>query len=129
MYPEGKHILLIDSDAQRRRLSQRVLTEEGFIVTAVAEGFSAIRAAAGRRFALAVVAAELPGTLDGVATMRQIRVRQPWLKALFISDPAGRPAWPDPERDDLIGPHFHRRELLGCTFELLERVHARGRAG
>jgi len=120
MYPEGHHILLIDSEARRRQHSARVLAAEGFAVTAVAEGFSAIRAA-GRRFAVAVVAVDLPGALDGLATLRQLRARQPWLKALFTGDPARRPRRLDPDRDDFIAAAFHPHELLGCVFELLQR--------
>ena len=125
MYPEGKHILVIDSDAKRRQQSERVLADEGFAVVAVAEGFTAVRLAAGRRFALAVIAVDLPGTLDGVQTLRQIRARQPWMKALFTGDAAHRPPPPDRDRDDFIGAPFRRRELLGCVFELLQRDAAR----
>ena len=120
MYPDGQHILLINSEAQRRQHCERVLAAEGFAVTAMAEGFSAIRAT-GRRFALAIVAVDLPGTLDGVATLRQLRSRQPWLKALFTGDPARRPRRLDPDRDDFITAAFHSHELLGCVFELLQR--------
>jgi DNA-binding response OmpR family regulator len=90
-------------------------------VTAVAEGFSAVRAAADHRFALAVVAVDLPGVLDGVATLRQMRGRQPRLRALFTGDPTRRPPRLDADRDDFIGAPFQRRELLGCVFELLQR--------
>lgn len=121
MYPEGQHILLIDSEAQRRQRCHRVLAAEGFAVTSVTEGFSAIRTAAGRRFALAVVAADLPGTLDGLATLRQLRARQPWLKALFTGSPARRPRRLDPDREDFIAAAFASHELLGCVFELLQR--------
>lgn len=121
MYPQGMHILVIDPETRRRQLSERVLADDGFTVTAVAEGLSAIRVAATRRFALAVVATDLPGTLDGAATLRQIRVRQPWLKALFTGDPARRPRHAGRERDDFIVTPFQGRELLGCVFELLQR--------
>jgi len=87
----------------------------------VAEGFSAIRAAARRRFALAVIAVDLPGTLDGTATLRQLRARQPWLKALFTGDPTSRPTRPDGDRDDFIPAGFRAHELRGCAFELLQR--------
>ena len=121
MYPEAQQIIVIDSDERRRQLSARVLGEEGFAVTAVAEGFSAIRAAGRCRFALALAAVQLPGTIDGPTTVRQVRARQPWLKALFTGDVAGRPWWPDPYCDDFIAAPFHRRVLLGCVFELLQR--------
>ena len=120
MYPEGKQILVIDDDATRRQLSERVLVSAGFAVTAVAHGFSAIRAADRRRFVLALAAASLPGMLDGAATVRQIRTRQPWLKALFTGDAAGRP-WPQRDCDEFISSPFRSCELLGGVFELLQR--------
>jgi CheY-like chemotaxis protein len=132
MYPETKQILVIDDDPERRTRCVRLLADEGFAVTAVAEGFSAIRAAAGQRFALAVAAMELPGTLDGPATLRQMRARQPWLKALFTGDAGQRPLWPGPDCDDFIAAPYHRRDLLGGVFELLQRqaggTPARGRS-
>ena len=121
MYPEEKHILVIDSQAPRQQHCERVLAAEGFAVTAVSEGFSAIRAVARGRFALAVVAVDLPGTLDGLATLRQLRARQPWLKALLTGDPACRPPRPDADRDDFIAEGFQAHELRGCVFELLQR--------
>src|SRR5437763_14688448 len=88
MPPEAQPILVIDYDAERRTLAQQILAEDGFAVTAVADGFSAIRIAGGRRFALALAAVELPGTLDGPATIRQVRARQPWLRALYTGQVA-----------------------------------------
>jgi DNA-binding response OmpR family regulator len=137
MYPDGQHILLIDHEAERRLLSERVLLDAGFAVTTVSEGISAIRAAANCRFALAVAAMELPGTLDGPSTVRRVRARQPWLKALFTGDVARRPIWRGPACDDFIPSPFHPRDLLGGIFELLHREatpagggrHADGGAG
>jgi len=121
MYPEGTRILVVDDDARRRELSERVLIEEGFAVTAVPEGLSAIRAARGGRFALAITAVGLPGMLDGPTTMRELRARQPWLKALFTGDVACRPQSPDHRCDDFIPAPFDRRDLIGGVFELLQR--------
>jgi DNA-binding response OmpR family regulator len=129
MYPDGNQILVIDDDAGRRRMSERILIAEGFAVTAVPEGFSAIRAAQRRRFALAIAAVSLPGTLDGLVTMRQLRACQPWLKALFTGDVASRPRRTDRDRDDFIAAPFRGRDLLGCVFELLQRHVAHGQAG
>jgi DNA-binding response OmpR family regulator len=128
MYPEAQRILVIDCDAERRQRSARLLGDEGFAVTAVAEGFSAIRAAGRCRFSLVVAAVVLPGTLDGLATVRQMRARQPWLRALFTGDAAQRPWLPVAGSDDFIAAPFHRRDLLGCAFELLQR-HEAGRYG
>ena len=133
MYPEGNEILIVDSEAARRQLCELVLAEEGFAVTAVAEGFSAIRAASCRRFALTIAAVRLPGTLDGVTTAQLVRARQPWLRALFVDVGAHRPALPEDGCDEFIAAPFKGRELLGCVFELLQRenpaLRDRDRAG
>ncbi len=129
MHPEAKHILVIDDNDERRQMIAGVLDGEGFAVTAVAEGFSAVRAAGGHRYALALVAVALPGMLDGAATVRQVRARQPWLKALFTGEGAQRPRWPGRNSDDFIAAPFHRRDLLGCVFELLQRRQGHSRAG
>jgi DNA-binding NtrC family response regulator len=121
MYTEGNEILIVDSDAARRELCERVLSEEGFAVTAVAEGFSAIRAAGRRRFAVAIAAVRLPGTLDGPTTLREIRARRPGLRALLVDAGAHRPELPDDCCEEFIAAPFKGRELLGCVFELLQR--------
>jgi hypothetical protein len=95
----------------------------------VAEGFSAIRAAAGCRFVMAVAELHLPGSLDGAVTLRQIRMRQPGLKALFVGAAAARPHWLDADREDFIAAPMQRRDMLGCVFELLQRETARTRTG
>jgi CheY-like chemotaxis protein len=121
MDPEWQDILVVDQDPVRRALIERILTEDGFEVTAVSEGLAALRAAGSGRFALIVAAIGLPGTLDGAATVRQVRARQPWVRALFIDHPAGLSRRDYPDCDDVIGAPFQRRELLGCVFELLHR--------
>lgn len=118
---ETQHVLVIDDNAERRQMIAGVLGGEGFAVTAAAEGFSAVRAAGGQGYALALVAVALPGMLDGATTVRQIRARQPWLKALFTGEAAQRPRSPGCDCDDFIAAPFHRRDLLGCVFELLQR--------
>ncbi len=123
MPPEAQHDLVIDDDAERRQMIAAVLGREGFAVTVVAEGFSAIRVAGGQNYALALVAVALPGTLDGATTVGHIRARQPWLKALFTGDAAQRPRRSCGECDDFIAAPFHRRDLLGCVFELLQRAN------
>src|SRR5260370_41734317 len=126
MYPEGKQILVIDDDTRRRQLIERILIEEGFAVTAVAQGFSAIRAVAGGPFALAIAAVDLPGTLDGAATLRQIRARQPGLKALFTGDVVQWRRPPDPLGDDLFPPPFPPPALPCALFALLPRAILQG---
>ena len=126
MYPDGQKVLIVDHDPGRRQSIERILTEEGFAVTVVSEGFAALRAAGKRRFALIIAAVNLPGTLDGLTTVRRLRARQPRLKALFTGEFARGPRWSSRDCDEFIAAPFHRRELLGCVFELLQREIVHG---
>jgi two-component system phosphate regulon response regulator OmpR len=121
MYPEGQEILVVVDDRERRERVARILGDEGFSVTAAGEGLAALRAVGARHFALIVAATRLPGTLDGPTTVHQARSRQPWLKALYIVESGGRPERGNPDIDDFIAAPFERHELIGCTFELLQR--------
>jgi DNA-binding response OmpR family regulator len=124
MYLQGQEILVVVDDPERRERVARVLAEEGFAVTAAAEGLAALRAVGRQHYALILTAARLPGSLDGKTTVRQARARQPWLKALYIEDGIGRRDRGNPDADDFITAPFERHELIGCTFELLQRSTA-----
>lgn len=127
MYPEGQEILVVIDDPERRERVARLLGDEGFAVSAAAEGLAALRAVGSRRFAMIIAASRLPGSLDGATTVRQARTRQPWLKALFIDDSCRRHDRGNPDSDDFIAAPFERHELIGCTFELLQRGTAEAR--
>jgi CheY-like chemotaxis protein len=121
MYPQGQDILVVVDNCERRERIARILGDEGFAVTAATEGLGALRALAARNYALMIAATRLPGSLDGATTVRQARVRQPWLKVLYVDD---APRWREranPQTDETIAAPFERHELIGCTFELLQR--------
>ena len=128
MYPEGHEILVVVNDAVCRERIVRILRDEGFAVTEAAAGLAALRAMSARRFTLVIAGTGLPGSLDGRTTVRQARIRQPWLKALFIEDHhlrgGARLSVRNPDSDDLIFAPFERHELIGCVFELLQRSAA-----
>jgi DNA-binding response OmpR family regulator len=121
MNPAQREILVIDGDEGARALIGQTLAEQGFTVTAVGDGNAALRRIEAKPFALVVAEIRLPGPLDGMTTMRQARARQPGLKCLFTSELASAALWNNDELDDFIGKPFHRRELVGCVFELLQR--------
>jgi CheY-like chemotaxis protein len=121
MYADGREILVVVHEPKRRERIVRILAGEGFAVTVASEGLSALRAAGARHYSLIIASTALPGSLDGPSTVRRARQRQPWLKALYVADAAGRPALANPETDDVITVEFQHWELLGCTFELLQR--------
>jgi CheY-like chemotaxis protein len=121
MFLEEQGILIVDDDPARRQRIARILAGEGFALAAAAAGLTALRALAERRFALIIVAPRLPGSLDAAATVRQACLRQPWLKALFISENGLRPSLGNRACDDVISAPIPRWELIGCVFELLQR--------
>lgn len=121
MYPEGQEILVVIADRGQREQVTRMLRDEGFAVTVAAEGLAALRAVAARRYAMVIAAPRLPGSLDGKTTVRQARSRQPWLKALYIEDGTTWRERGNSGAEDVIAAPFARHELIGCTFELLQR--------
>jgi DNA-binding response OmpR family regulator len=121
MYPEGQEILVVIDESGLRERVIRILSDEGFSITPAAEGLAALRAASVRRFALIVAKTRLPGSLDGATTARQMRIRQPWLKALYLEDAGSGRGRGNPDSEDFITLPFDRHELIGCTFEMLQR--------
>ncbi len=121
MYPVEQEILVVDSDQTARALIEQTLVDQGFAVAAVADGNAALRQIATRPFAVVIAEIVLPGTIDGLTTLRQARALQPRLKCLFTSRFAPSPPWCSDELDEFIAKPFHPRELLGCVFELIER--------
>jgi len=128
-YPQGKDILVVVHDPERREQIARLLTDEGFAVTMAADGLAALRVCAVRRFGLIVAATDLPGSLDGPGIVRRVRRRQPGMKVLYAGEPATRPAFSNPDTDDFITVPFERHELIGCVYELLHRTAAAVAAG
>ena len=126
MNPVQREILVVDGDERTRTLIEQTLTEQGFTVTAVRDGDSALRRIEAKPFALVVAEIRLPGSLDGMTTLQYARAQQPGLKCLFTSEFA--PARPrnNVDLDDFIAKPFRRRELVGCVFELLHRDAAGG---
>ena len=121
MYPVEQEILVVDGDETARALIAQTLVDQGFAVTAVAEGHAALRQIETKPFAVLITEIRLPGMLDGLTALRRARALQPWLKCLFTSRFAPALSWCNDELDEFIAKPFHPRELLGCVFELIER--------
>ncbi|MGH7857218.1 MAG: response regulator [Candidatus Binatia bacterium] len=68
----GKRILLVEDDADNRRIFETVLRREGYDVTSVVDGVEAIERLATLRPDLVVVDLGLP-RLDGWQTVRRMR--------------------------------------------------------
>jgi DNA-binding response OmpR family regulator len=126
MNPAQREILVIDGDEGARALIGQTLAEQGFAVTAVGDGSAALHRIEAKPFALVVAEIRLPGPLDGLTTIRQARARRPGLKCLFTSGFEPAALWNNVELEDFIAKPFHRRDLVGCVFELLQREAAAG---
>jgi two-component system sensor histidine kinase/response regulator len=128
MNPVQREILVIDGDETARTLIEQTLAEQGFTVTAVGDGDSALRRIKTKPFALVVAEIRLPGLLDGMTTLQYARAQQPRLKCLFTSGFTPARSWNNVDLDDFIAKPFRRRELVGCVFELMQRDAAAGGA-
>ena len=128
MNPEQREILIIDGDERARTLMEQTLAEQGFAVTAVGDGDSALRRIEAKPFALVVAEIRLPGSLDGMTTLQYARAQQPGLKCLFTSGFAPARPLNNLDLDDFIAKPFRRRELVGCVFELMQRDAVTGGA-
>ena len=128
MYPVEQEILVVDGDEEARVLVAHTLAEQGFAVTAAADGHAALQQIETKPFALVITEIGLPGTLDGFAMVRRARARQPRLKCLFTSRTPPPSPWDKDQFDEFIAKPFYPRELLGCAFELIERDGAPGGA-
>jgi DNA-binding response OmpR family regulator len=114
-------VLVVDDEKDVRELVETILTDAGFAVASAGDGAVALEIMERQAVDLAVVDMRLPGSLDGLETVRRARARHPALKALFISGAEPPPIRGDPDRDDFVSKPFFGREFLGCVFELLLR--------
>jgi DNA-binding response OmpR family regulator len=128
MNPVLREILVVDGDERARTLIKHTLAEQGFAVTVVGDGDSALRRIKAKPFALVVSEIQLPGSLDGMTTLQYARAQQPGLKCLFTSEFAPARSWNNVDLNDFIAKPFRRRELVGCVFELMQRDAAAGGA-
>jgi DNA-binding response OmpR family regulator len=120
MTESGPSILVLDSDRDERMLIASVLREAGFAVIAAADDCGASAAMSRQRFAAAVIA--LPEG-EEIELLRQVRRRQPDLKALVVVDPAAL-RLVDEGCGTVVKRPFDPRQLLGCVFELVLRENA-----
>jgi hypothetical protein len=114
-------VLVVEDEKGVRELVETILSDAGFVVASAGDGAVALEMMERQAVDLAVVDMRLPGSFDGLETVRRARVKHPDLKALFISGAEPPPIRSDPDRDDYLSKPFFGREFLGCVFELLLR--------
>jgi phosphoserine phosphatase RsbU/P len=85
----SERILIIDDETVQLRTAQRILSQLGYAVETARSGETAIELCAARgkerRFDLLIVDMVMPGGLDGLATIAEIRARHASQKVLIAS--------------------------------------------
>ena len=117
-----EHILVVDDDARIRQMLLRYFEEEGYRVTAVAEG-RAMRESL-QRHAIDIILLDLvlPGE-DGLALARDVRSRSdvPIIMLTGRDDVVDRIVGLEVGADDYVAKPFHLRELLARLRTVLRR--------
>ena len=81
---DQKNILVVDDDKSARTTFSSVLRKEGYRVTAVENGYEAIKAIAEESFDLALVDLRMPG-LDGIKVLEKIKSRRPETRVIIYT--------------------------------------------
>ena len=81
---DQKNILVVDDDTGVRTVFSSILRKEGYRVTAVKNGYEAIKVIDEESFDLALVDLRMPG-LDGIQVLERIRTRRPQTRVIIYS--------------------------------------------
>ncbi|GAH63841.1 unnamed protein product, partial [marine sediment metagenome] len=81
---DQKNILVVDDDKSVRTTFSSVLRKEGYRVTAVENGYEAIKAIDEESFDLALVDLRMPG-LDGIEVLEKIKSRRPKTRVIIYT--------------------------------------------
>jgi two-component system response regulator MprA len=119
----GELIVVAEDDSATRRAVTRALELEGYRVTAVGDGESALTAIEREPPALAVLDRMMP-VMDGLAVCRQLRARKDHTPVLVLtarSEITDRVSGLDAGADDYMTKPFSLDELLARVRALLRR--------
>jgi len=119
----NQRILVVDDDAELRNLLTSYLGEQGFAVTALADGDAMRKGFDAAAFDLVILDLMLPGD-DGLVLCRELRSRSriPILMLTARGDELDRIIGLEMGADDYLPKPFHPRELLARIRSILRRV-------
>ncbi len=119
------HILIVDDDAEIRRLLTSYLLKNGLKVTAVADGKAMWRALEAGRIDLIVLDLMLPGE-DGLTLCRNLRARSeiPVVMLTARGEETDRIVGLEMGADDYLPKPFSARELLARIKVILRRARS-----
>ena len=84
-YVGHERILVVDDDADQRKIASRMLGKLGYAVEAASSGEEAVRFLEARNVDLVVLDMIMPPGIDGLETYRRIIARHPHQKAIIAS--------------------------------------------
>jgi len=80
----NENILVVDDDAEVRKVLSSILSEEGYFVEPVENGRQAIRASEKTRFDLALIDIKLPD-MEGTELLHRLKEKQPHMVKIIIT--------------------------------------------
>ena len=116
-------ILVVDDDLRLRDLLNRYLTEQGFVVRAVADAHGMDRLLAHERFDLLVLDLMLPGE-DGLSVCRRLRGTKNGIPIIMLTakgEDIDRIVGLEMGADDYLAKPFNPRELVARVNAVLRR--------
>ncbi|POR47127.1 response regulator [Bosea psychrotolerans] len=123
--PPGRseHILVVDDDARIRQMLIRYFEDEGYRVTAVADGQAMRECLDKAAVDIILLDLVLPGGEDGLGLTREIRSRSdiPIIMLTGRDDVVDRIVGLEVGADDYIAKPFHLREVLARLRTVLRR--------
>ncbi len=122
----GKRLLIVDDEQRIREVVEYALSREGFVVTAVADGRSALERVAAESFDLVLLDVTLPD-LDGLGICREIR-KTSSVPVVFLSargEELDRVLGLELGGDDYLVKPFSPRELVARINAVLRRAEPR----
>lgn len=119
---DAAHLLIVDDDRRIRELLNRYLLEQGFRVTAAADGPEARRKLESLDFDLIIMDVMMPGEtgLSLTKSLRDIR-SIPIIMLTALSEPGSRIEGLEAGADDYLGKPFEPRELVLRINNILRR--------
>jgi two-component system OmpR family response regulator len=119
------HVLIVDDDAETRRLLREYLQKQGYRATAVADGRALRAALETTRPDLIVLDLMLPGD-DGLELCRDLRARSnvPIIMLTARDEETDRVVGLEMGADDYVAKPFNPRELLARIKSVLRRARS-----
>lgn len=120
---QNEHILLVDDDPRIRQLLVRYFEDEGYRITAVADGGAMRRCLGAGPVDIVLLDLVLPGGEDGLTLAREIRAHSdlPIIMLTGRDDVVDRVVGLELGADDYIAKPFHLREVLARLRTVLRR--------